>query len=60
MIVVTISAVVYLGLILLASALLWKNVDRLTDSRALKDQIQKSVNAARTSGRRDKTSGRLR
>jgi hypothetical protein len=40
MIVVTVSAVVYLGLIVLGPALLWKNVNRLMDSRALKDQIQ--------------------
>jgi hypothetical protein len=51
MIVVTVSAVAYLGLILLASALLWKNVNRLMDSRALKDYIQKSVNVARISGK---------
>ena len=54
MIVVTVSAVVYLGLIVLGPALLWKNVNRLMDSRALKDQIQKSVNAARVSGKRIK------
>jgi hypothetical protein len=54
MIVVTVSAVVYLGLILLAPALLWKNVNRLMDSRALKDHIQKSANAARILGKRIK------
>jgi hypothetical protein len=52
MIVVTVSAVVYLGLILLGPALLWKNVNRLMDSRALKDHLQKSVNVARISGKR--------
>jgi hypothetical protein len=44
MIVVTISAVVYLCLIALGPALLWKSVNQLMDSCALKDQIQKSVN----------------
>jgi hypothetical protein len=34
--------------------LLWKNVNRLRDSRALRDHIQKSVNAARISGKRIK------
>jgi len=52
MVVVTISAVVYLCLIVLALALLWKNTNRLIDSRVLKDQIQKSVSAGRISGRR--------
>jgi hypothetical protein len=60
MIVVTISAVLYLCLIVSALALLWKSTNRLTDSRILKYQIQKSVNAARISERRKQTSGHLR
>jgi hypothetical protein len=52
MIVVTVSAVVYLCLSLTV-ALFWKSTNRLMETRALKDQIQKSVNAARISGRRD-------
>jgi hypothetical protein len=53
MIVVTISVVVYLCLIVLALALLWKSTNRMIDSRAFRDQIQESVNAARISVRRN-------
>jgi hypothetical protein len=52
MIVVTISALVYFYLIVLAPALLWKSTNRLLDSRALKNQIRQPVNAARISRRR--------
>jgi hypothetical protein len=53
MIVVTISAVAYLWLIVLGPALLWKSVNRLMDSQALKDQILQSVKASRISGRKN-------
>jgi hypothetical protein len=52
MVVIVISALVYLFLLILTPALLWKSANRLMDIRVLKAQIQKRGNAAPISGRK--------
>jgi len=52
MVVLVISALVYLFLLVLTPALLWRSANRLMDIRVLKAQIQKPGNTAPISGRK--------
>ena len=47
MLALALSALVYLFLLVLTPALLWKNGNRLIDALALKGQIYRSINSAK-------------